>query len=223
VENKILNVLGLDVGGRILDLYGTDKCNEILCNLLVADVLEDGLLSAGLIPAVRHALQSLCLPDAIVLPSSVAVFAQPLELRWESVRGYDVSACNLWRWEAGHSSGKPLSPFLVSNPAADGSRWTVERVVEMEADADVFSAACGGAHRLYGLATAVDARRRAGLPTSPDGDDGWAAAAVANATSPPSCSAPGPMRGRATPNGRWRCWSASRTNASPAFAIITLG
>jgi len=94
----------------------------VACNLLVADVLEDGLLSAGLIPAVRHALQSLCLPDAIVLPSSVAVFAQPLELRCESVRGYDVSACNLWRWEAGHSSGKPLSPFLVSDPAADGSR-----------------------------------------------------------------------------------------------------
>jgi hypothetical protein len=44
----------------------------------------------------------------------------------------------------------------------------------MEADADMFSAACGGAHRLYGLAVALAAHRAAG------GDDsgGWAAAAA---------------------------------------------
>ena len=74
-----------------------------------------------------------------------------------------------------------LSTWLPPDAAwtsGDGTAWTTEQVVQMEADADIFSAACGGAHRLYGLATAVDARRRAGLPTSPDGDDGWAAAAV---------------------------------------------
>ena len=62
--------------------------------------------------------------------------------------------------------------------AGDGSRWTVERVVAMEADGEIFTAACGGAHRLYGLACALDARRRSGLPVDPDGDDGWAAAAA---------------------------------------------
>jgi hypothetical protein len=61
--------------------------------------------------------------------------------------------------------------------AGDGSRWTVERVVAMEADADIVSAACGGAHRLYGLATALDARRRAGHdPAAERADSGWAAA-----------------------------------------------
>ena len=45
----------------------------------------------------------------------------------------------------------------------------------MEAEAEIFRAACGGAHRLYGLAAALDARRRAGLPTDAAGS-GWKAA-----------------------------------------------
>lgn len=59
--------------------------------------------------------------------------------------------------------------------ARDGEQWTTERVVRMEAAADIPSAACGGAHRLYGLAAAVDAHRRAtgGPPTG-----GWAEAAA---------------------------------------------
>lgn len=59
--------------------------------------------------------------------------------------------------------------------AGDGTPWSVERVVAMEADAEIFRAACGGAHRLYGLAAALDARRRAGLPAAAPGS-GWAAA-----------------------------------------------
>ena len=64
--------------------------------------------------------------------------------------------------------------------ASDGTPWTVERVVAMEADADIFTAACGGAHRLYGLAAALDARRRAGSDRAPSDTvapgSGWAAA-----------------------------------------------
>jgi hypothetical protein len=59
--------------------------------------------------------------------------------------------------------------------AGDGAAWSVERVVAMEAEAEIFRAACGGAHRLYGLAAAIDARRRAGLGPVP-ADSGWAAA-----------------------------------------------
>jgi hypothetical protein len=65
-------------------------------------------------------------------------------------------------------------PTDASWTAGDGSQWTVERVVRMEAEADIFSAACGGAHRLYGLAAAVAARRRSGLPIGHD--SGWALA-----------------------------------------------
>lgn len=56
--------------------------------------------------------------------------------------------------------------------AGDGSTWSIGRVVEMEADAEIFRAACGGAHRLYGLAAALDARRRAGGATASP-RDGW--------------------------------------------------
>jgi hypothetical protein len=64
--------------------------------------------------------------------------------------------------------------------AGDGERWTTERVVRMEAAADIPTAACGGAHRLYALAAAVAAHRHAtgGPPTG-----GWAeAAAVVDAS-----------------------------------------
>ena len=61
--------------------------------------------------------------------------------------------------------------------AGDGARWTTERVVRMEAEADLSSSACGGAHRLAALALALAAHRSA----APDPDapltGGWAAAA----------------------------------------------
>jgi hypothetical protein len=46
--------------------------------------------------------------------------------------------------------------------ASDGSEWTIDRIVDMESDADVNSAACGGSHRLYALATALKRHRDAG-------------------------------------------------------------
>ena len=71
-----------------------------------------------------------------------------------------------------------LSAYLPPDAAwtaGDGERWTVERVVAMESAADIFGAACGGAHRLYGLAAALAAHRRAGLPIVPG--SGWDQAA----------------------------------------------
>jgi hypothetical protein len=71
-----------------------------------------------------------------------------------------------------------LAAYLPPDAAwtsGDGDRWDVERVVAMEAEAEIFEAACGGAHRLYGLAAALVARRKAGLPIEPG--SGWARAA----------------------------------------------
>ena len=59
--------------------------------------------------------------------------------------------------------------------SGDGRRWTTEDVVRMEAESDVFDAACGGAHRLYGLAAAVTAYRAA-HPAGPPPESGWAEA-----------------------------------------------
>ena len=63
-------------------------------------------------------------------------------------------------------------PIDAAWKAGDGRQWTTEDVVAMEADADIFSAACGGAHRLYGLAVALAAHRASGAADS----GGWAAA-----------------------------------------------
>jgi len=72
-----------------------------------------------------------------------------------------------------------LAAYLPSDArwtAADGTRWTTERVVQMEADADIFSSACGGAHRLYGLVAALRKHRAESGPHAPL-TGGWAAAA----------------------------------------------
>ena len=82
----------------------------VVCNVLVCDMLEDGLLSAGLIPACRHALAKLMLPDSVVIPAAATVFAQAVQFRVDSVCGFDVSAANMYRWEPAHASGTPLSP-----------------------------------------------------------------------------------------------------------------
>lgn len=61
--------------------------------------------------------------------------------------------------------------------ASDGSRWTTERVVQMEADADLSASACGGAHRLYGLVVALKKHLGATGGSRADLTGGWAAAA----------------------------------------------
>lgn len=67
-------------------------------------------------------------------------------------------------------------PPDASWTAGDGRHWTIEEVATMEARATVDGAACGGAHRLFALAGALDARRRAlvaaGVDPTPTG--GWA-------------------------------------------------
>jgi hypothetical protein len=70
-------------------------------------------------------------------------------------------------------------PPDASWQAADGTRWTTERVVQMEADADLSASACGGAHRLYGIALALK-KHLSATGASPDRlSGGWAAAADA--------------------------------------------
>jgi hypothetical protein len=61
--------------------------------------------------------------------------------------------------------------------AADGTAWTVEKVVRMEAGADLSTSACGGAHRLAGLALALAAHRAARANPEAPLTGGWADAA----------------------------------------------
>ena len=72
-----------------------------------------------------------------------------------------------------------LSAYLPPDAtwtASDGSKWSTERVVEMEADADIVSSACGGAHRLYALVAALKKHLAATGRTPEQRSGGWAAA-----------------------------------------------
>jgi hypothetical protein len=53
-------------------------------------------------------------------------------------------------------------PLDVKWEASDGSEWTIDRIVDMESDADLNSAACGGSHRMYALALALNRHLQAG-------------------------------------------------------------
>ncbi|HEX3728135.1 MAG TPA: ADP-ribosylation factor-directed GTPase activating protein isoform b, partial [Pirellulales bacterium] len=55
--------------------------------------------------------------------------------------------------------------------AKDGTTWTIPRIVEMEAAQDLNSSACGGTHRMYGLAIALDRHRATG--GSIEADSAW--------------------------------------------------
>eukprot|EP00887_Chlorella_sp_A99_P001822 scaffold19.g1822.t1 len=81
----------------------------ICCNLLIANILDEGLLTSGLIPAVSHALASLTTSDAIILPASATVYMQAVEIRTGEVCGLDMSAANLYRWHPAYAAGVPLA------------------------------------------------------------------------------------------------------------------
>lgn len=87
-----------------------------VCNCLVADLIDDGVLSAGLIPAVAHALEELLVRDDLVLvPQTLTVMAQAVEVRpsmvetgcWNACSSGSASGC-------GHGTGAgPSSPCTV--------------------------------------------------------------------------------------------------------------
>lgn len=66
------------------------------------------LLTSGIVPAIRHALDTLTTSDATVLPGSATVFIQAVELRTSNVCGFDMSAANLYRWHPTFATGAPL-------------------------------------------------------------------------------------------------------------------
>ena len=77
----------------------------VACNIVVANMIDEGLLTSGMIPAIHHALQNLSMHDAIVLPASATVYMQAIEIRTENVCGLDMSAANLYRWFPSHACG----------------------------------------------------------------------------------------------------------------------
>jgi len=77
-----------------------------------------GLLTSGIIPCVRHALDTLLTGDARLLPASATVYMQAVELRSREVCGLDMSAVNLYRWHPAYAAG---------GRSCGAVRWSVVR------------------------------------------------------------------------------------------------
>ena len=80
----------------------------VFANILVADALDDALLTSGIIPGMRHALHNLVTPDCYVIPASATVFVQAIEIQTLEVCGLDVSAVNRHRWAPAFRCGTPI-------------------------------------------------------------------------------------------------------------------
>lgn len=85
-----------------------------VCNCLVADLLDDGVLSAGLIPAVSNALGELLVrEEPVLVPQRLTVMAQAVGVRPSVVHVEAVGG--------GGSHGSRDSSGVVSDLSATAS------------------------------------------------------------------------------------------------------
>jgi hypothetical protein len=96
-------------------------------------------------------------------------FAQsgvPLEAKIK-VRGQEFTVNDLvtqaqWDVREGMEATWTLMAFSVFLPletrwpARDGGEWSIERLLKMECEQDLASSTCGGTHRMYGIASALN-------------------------------------------------------------------
>jgi hypothetical protein len=64
-------------------------------------------------------------------------------------------------------------PLDAEWTAKDGSQWNIQRIVGMEAGQDLGDSACGGTHRMYGLAVALNRYLANGGTLSERADGAW--------------------------------------------------
>jgi hypothetical protein len=64
-------------------------------------------------------------------------------------------------------------PFDSEWTAKDGTTWNIDRMVRMETAQDLGTSACGGTHRMYGLAVAMKRYRETGGTLGNDPDGTW--------------------------------------------------
>ena len=63
----------------VVNCHSTEVHNmEPKASLMTHELLDSGLHSEGLLPAIRHAWKELLTPDAVTVPHSVMLFAQPV-------------------------------------------------------------------------------------------------------------------------------------------------
>lgn len=79
-------------------------------------IFAAGLLTSGLLPVVKHAVQSLMTTDMVIIPASATVFVQAVESRTGDVCAIDMSGVNVHRWHPAYLSGAPVLFTSTSVP-----------------------------------------------------------------------------------------------------------
>jgi protein arginine N-methyltransferase 7 len=95
----------------------------VACNLLLCDVLDDGLLTSGMIPAVKHCLDNIMIDKPVVIPCSATVYVQAGQVYTEDVCGFDMSKMNRHRWMPSFTSGLPFREESFVPLAAPVEVW----------------------------------------------------------------------------------------------------
>lgn len=62
------------------------------------DLFDEGLLGRRVLPYVRHARRTLCIPTPMVVPSRARIFAMPIQLETASASGFDLRELDAYRW-----------------------------------------------------------------------------------------------------------------------------
>ncbi len=94
-------------------------------DIVVAELLDVGVVGEGMLPTLRHALQCLARPGATVIPAAATVWAVPIEIPHlravnpvRGIAGFDLSAFDRFRGVGDYQSVRlELEPHRALAPA----------------------------------------------------------------------------------------------------------
>jgi hypothetical protein len=161
-------VHGLLAFGKDFDIYHQGKLVPALDYLL-----GGGELNGWRLRKADHGVQSILEPGSKTgmghpdqwlgyLSQCGLTLDEPLTVAGQEFHVRDLLTQSQWDIYQGMEATWTLMAYSTYLPldaewtASDGSEWNIERVVDMEAEQEIDSSPCGGTHRLYGLALALN-------------------------------------------------------------------
>lgn len=167
-------VHGLLAFGKDFEIYENGKLVPALDYLLNGGELNGWKLRKG-----DHGVQSILEPGSKTgmghpdqwlgyLSQSGLSKDEPLMVAGQKYTIEDMLTQSEWDIYPGMEATWTLMAFATYLPldaewtARDGSEWTIDRIVDMEADQKIEDSPCGGTHRLFGLAVALNHHLAAG-------------------------------------------------------------
>ncbi len=178
-------VHGALVYGRDFQIYHDGKLVSALDYLLGGGELRgwtmrkgdhglEALLEAGSKTGQGHEDQWLGYLSQCGLP-----IAQPIVVAGQNYTIKDLITQAQWDIYDGMEATWTLMAFSTYLPldaewtAKDGTKWNIERMVRMESEQDLDNSACGGTHRMYGIAVARNRFLAEGGKLTEGADGAW--------------------------------------------------